>query len=570
MSRVKRSNRLNRSNIGNRQQIEIDFGDVNNAFYKKHFVQKKDELTERFREAMNSDYYIERLPASFIDGLPNFQEIEPLPLKTVPLFSKLIKGDYQKEWTKYDKVNIRAHIQFFTNNLPSFRRYAPTTARDKLDWVVLKHRLLVIEIFEYYKDRKRKSPSTFESRFNAILRIIRIAYGNKSAPLYKLFSEIVFQLHDMILLDEGSNRLNADEAKKYVNWLDVLKIQKRMEDTFEAMEDKSTREAYDYNNDLLLLSLYCLIPPLRNEIKFLEFTRNPKNNKQDYVFVSTNMKTIILKFNLVKKLHKKVHFDITSGRLDNPHLAKIIKQSLTLYPRKYLFTVKNMYPNVNQKASARAMDSRLISIFFRNGIHNQITVNSLRSSYVSYRFSKRITYNAKLLIAHQMRTSDICLDRSYNKVLDLSPVLKDKKDNKPKLNIIEEVDEMQESDEDDQSRESDESQDSVEEMQESKEDKEMEAEAKEDKQRAKQPDTGLTPYQRKLLKDREYYAKHKETIRERQNEYKNKKTPFEKTRERILQLLNASSDYSSKMKDSTREKYKFIYDEAKGKWKWQE
>jgi hypothetical protein len=563
MSRVKRSNRLNRSNIGNRQQIEIDFGDVNNAFYRKHFVQKKDELTERFKEVMNSDYYIERLPASFIDGLPNFQEIEPLPLKTVPLFSKLIKGDYQKEWTKYDKVNIRAHIQFFTNNLPSFRRYAPTTARDKLDWVILKHRLLVIEIFEYYKDRKRKSPSTFESRFNAILRIIRIAYGNKSAPLYKLFSEIVFQLHDMILLDEGSNRLNADEAKKYVNWLDVLKIQKRMEDTFEAMEDKNTREAYDYNNDLLLLSLYCLIPPLRNEIKFLEFTRNPKNNKQDYVFVSTNMKTIILKFNLVKKLHKKVHFDITSGRLDNPHLTKIIKQSLTLYPRKYLFTVKNMYPNVNQKASARAMDSRLISIFFRNGIHNQITVNSLRSSYVSYRFSKRITYNAKLLIAHQMRTSDICLDRSYNKVLDLSPVLKDKKD-KPKLNVIDEAEEMQESDQDD------ESQDSGEQMQESKEDKEMEAEAKEDKQRAKQPDTGLTPYQRKLIKDREYYAKHKETIRERQNEYKNKKTPFEKTRERILQLLNASSDYSSKMKDSTREKYKFIYDEAKAKWKWQE
>jgi hypothetical protein len=161
-----------------------------------------------------------------------------------------------------------------------------------------------------------------------------------------------------------------------------------------------------------------------------------------------------------------------------------------------------------------------------------------------------------------MRTSDICLDRSYNKVLNLSPVLKDKK-TEPKLNVIDEDEEMEESDEDNDSKDSKDSKDSG-------EDKEMEAEAKEDKQRARQPDTGLTPYQRKLLKDREYYAKHKETIRERQNEYKNKKTPFEKTRERILQLLNASSDYSSKMKDSTREKYKFIYDETKGKWKWQE
>lgn len=566
MPREPRTNRENRANIApRRDEEEIDFGDINNSFYTRHFAPiEDDELTKRFAQVMDSEYYIEKLPASFIDGLPNLEEKEPLPLKRIPLFSKLIRGDYQLKWSKYDKTNVRANIEFFTNNLPSFRRYRPNASRDRLDWVVKKHRLLVLEIFEYYKDRKKKSISTIENRLNAILRIMRIAYGTKNTVLYKLFSELVFQLHDMVLISEGSNLLNAEEAKKYINWYDVLKIQKKMESTFSVMrttEDVKSTKLYDYNNDLLLLSLYTLIPPLRNEVKFLEFTHNPAYARGDCIFISRDMKTIILKFHLVKKLHPKIQFDITAsgGKFENQHLANIIRESYKLYPRRYVFTVKNEYPTMSQKASLNSLNTRLINIFFRNGIYNRITVNSLRSSYVSYRFSKRISYNKKKLIAFQMRTSVLCLDRSYNKIVDLSPILKEN-DQKKKDTMYLEV--IEEGSSESPESESSESQDDP-----NSSDNPMDMEDANNERRTKRPETGISEYERKLQKDKEYYNKNKEKIRQRQNEYKNTLTGFEKTRARMLLRLNTSADYAERMKDTTRDKYKFVYDEAKGKWK---
>lgn len=505
----------------------IDYGEITNEFYQKYFVQKDDEYTRRFREVIETEFYVLKLPASFIDGLPNLEEKRPLPLKTIPLFSKLIAGHYQTKLSKYDKNTVRVNIEFFTNNLPSFMKYAD---KDPIDWVVTEHRLLTLEIFEYYKKKPKKpSLSSIEGRFNAILRMIRIAYGNKKTPLYKLFSIMVFQLHDELMFNEGYNDLNVHEAKKYINWEDVLFIQKKIEDQFNAIEDKQTRKAYEVNNDLLLISMYSLIPPLRNEIKLLEFTTSPMHNKKDYIFYDKN--TIILKFNKIKKLHDKIYFNITSGQYNNPHLARIIRQSLELYPRKFLFTLKNSYPDMSTKATQRALDQRLMNIFFKNGIKNQISVNSLRSSYASYRLADpRITYNDRKDFVNQMRTSMLCLERSYKKIIQRKPILAGQTTHtayatQPTQQVIIEIKEDQEPVED--------------------------------------------QYLKKKQKAREYYEKNKEKLNEYQRVYnKSRKTSFERTRERMCQLLNASEEYAKKMRDSTKEKYKFVYDETAKRWKW--
>jgi hypothetical protein len=191
---------------------------------------------------------------------------------------------------------------------------------------------------------------------------MRIAYGSKLSPLYRLFSHMVFQINDAKMFNEGDNCLNEHEEKKYINWEDVQYVQKDLEEKFNALSDKKTIKAYNLNNDLLLISLYSLIPPLRNEVKMLEFTTQHKHNKKDYIYYNSN--SLVLKFNKIKKRHGKVHFDLVSGRLKNPHLARIIRQSIELYPRKYVFTPKNTYPDFSTKATMRALDERLINIFF--------------------------------------------------------------------------------------------------------------------------------------------------------------------------------------------------------------
>jgi len=398
-----------------RETDETIYGDIDHPYYKEHFTNPQDEVYDKYRSIIETEYYIQHLPLCITLGLPLLIEKKPTKIKRIPLYSKLIAGEYEEEKSKYDKDNVKVNINFFINNLPSFKKYKN---KDKLDWVIKEYRVLATEIFEYYKDKPGTSMCTIEYRFNSILRIMKIAFGTKDSKLYKLFSTIVFQVHGYITTRDGRNKLNEFEKKKYIRWEDVLRIQKQLEDEFNAIDDKDTLQAYDLNNDLLLLSMYCLIPPLRNEVKLLEFTNELKASDKDYVYISKNKKTIILKFNLIKKQHRPVDFDITLGKYKNYHLFDIIKQSYTLYPRKYLFTLKQNYPYMDKKASKRALDERLVNIFYRNNVQNQISVNSLRSAYVSYKLADpKIDYNDKEDLIWRMRTSWDCLERSYRKIL---------------------------------------------------------------------------------------------------------------------------------------------------------
>ena len=65
-------------------------------------------------------------------------------------------------------------------------------------------------------------------------------------------------------------------------------------------------------------SLYSLIPPLRNEIKHLNFTVQRKRDG-DYIWLDTDGE-ILLDLNLEKKRHQPIAFSITK---DAPELAKL-------------------------------------------------------------------------------------------------------------------------------------------------------------------------------------------------------------------------------------------------------
>jgi hypothetical protein len=63
------------------------------------------------------------------------------------------------------------------------------------------------------------------------------------------------------------------------------------------------------NHDLLFLSLYSLIPPLRNEIKHLNFTHTKKEDG-DYIWFAIDGR-VYLDLNLEKKRHDPVQFNLT-------------------------------------------------------------------------------------------------------------------------------------------------------------------------------------------------------------------------------------------------------------------
>lgn len=461
-----------------------------------HFYLPKDKLTKRYENAVSK---FETLPANFYmpndynpdsQGTPNLELKKQFikPIIIIPQYSKLLDGSYHTDKTNSDQ-NIARSINFFVNHFPSFKKYKDT---DDLSFIIHNHRLLTIELFEYYSQKPDTSLRTLEGRFVAICRIIRIAYNTKQYLLYQKYSDILLDLNAEHKMDEADQKLNKNEEKSFVPFDVVLQVQQKLEKEFEA------NQLYKTNQDLLLISLYSLIPVMRDELKLLEFTTTKKDDG-DYIYIKGN--EIILDLNNPKKKHDGISFNISN---DAPHLANIIYTSYKLFPRKYVFT---NYDNIDEKAKVQNLSRRIIKMFNFTG--KNVGVNSLRSSYATYQDRNRMTVKEKDALAKKMRTSRKYLDLNYIKILP------DTQTQNTTPNIAFDT---------------------------------------------KPAKTELTAYQKQLLRNKNYYDNNKETILKKQKEYKNSIPKEDKARAKIIYYLNNDENYKNKIKPATTEKYqiKFI------------
>ena len=435
------------------------------------------------------------------------------PIKKIPLFSKLEKGDYQTASSRSDE-NIANSIKFFRNNLPSFTKYKN---QDDISWVVNQHRQLTAEIFDYYSKKESKRVATLKGRFNAVTRIFRIAFETKNYDLYEKYSSLVIFLNQYFDDDENENELSEIEKKKFITFDVVLDKQKQLQEQFEAIENKLTTRAYDLNQDLLLVSLYSLIPPLRNEIKSLKFT-NTVQRKEDWIYFRQGK--VYLDLNEEKKRHYEIWFNLSD---DAPELAKILKESYELYPRQAVFTHLKKYPDVSHQATQQSLDDRITKLFAFTG--KAVSVNTFRSSYVSYKNreaikkGRQLTMKQKEAMAEKMRTSVKYLDSASLKIFPME---------REELNFREEP--------------------------------------------ARRPlpvpveddEEPIGAYSRQLIRNKRYYDNNKEKVLKKQKEYKDAKPLHDKARVRMLHFLNNEADYYSRMKQSTKDKYNF--EQENGRW----
>jgi hypothetical protein len=492
-----------------------DWGEYNNPFWYNKFHTPNDSITKLYIQA--TDKLNDLLPANFrlipkvkeAFGVANLELNNNLikPIKKIPLLSKLENGDYQLASSKSDK-NIASSIKFFRNNLPSFTQYKNV---DDISWVIKEHRLLVANILEYYANKGKPSVATLKSRFNAITRIFRIAYETKNYELYDKYSSLVIFLNQQFEADEFNNELNENEMEKFVSFDIILEAQKIYNNNFQSIVNKESTTAYDTNQDLLLVSLYSLIPPLRREIFNLKFT-NTTQQKGDWIVIKPD--EVLMDLNEEKKRHDAILFNLSN---DAPELAKILRQSYDLYPRTYLFTPYKKYPDVSKPVSVSTLETRLCSIFAFTG--KRVSVNSLRSAYVSYMNSeaikngKQLTVNQKEKIAYKMRTSRKYLDEAYLKIF---PIAQDNSQApKPDIKV--------------------------------------------------EPVNEITPYKKQLNRNQKYYNENKQKVLIQQKEYKDSLPKADKSRAKILYYLNTDPNYHLKMRETTKKKYDFKKDKN-GRW----
>ena len=503
--------------LGNISKQDLrDFYNIDNPFYTNNFHTVDDDITTRYTIIVG--ILGDKLPVIYMNGIANLDsDNHDLP-KNIVSYNKLKNGDYETSGSKSDKTNITSSIKFFFNNLPSFKQFKD---EDNLNYIIFNRRLLMVELLEYYANKPKFSIATLKSRYIAILRVIRIGYNNKLNLNYQLLSYIVSILGDEIDNKEGKNELSPEELERFLDF-DIIKLkQKELYNRFYMITNKYTKTAYNLNQDLVLLSLYSLIPPLRNEVKLLEFTFTSKR-EGDYIYIKGD--NVVLDLNEEKKRHFAISFDLNE---DAPILAKILKDSYNLYPRQYVFTTKTSYPKLDKKASISSLDDRLFLMFREYGI--RIGTNSLRSSYVSKFFEeatknrKQRSYGEQGKLAERMRTSVKYLILAYNKIIENSHY---------QVNDVEVKEEP--------------NQDSV----------------ITTKQPIHKPSNVNDAYERQLKRNKEYYEKNKEKIIKRQAD-NNSKNAGKSYIVRLLKFLNDDANYINKAKKETLEKYKIEYEDNK-------
>ena len=73
-----------------------------------------------------------------------------------------------------------------------------------------------------------------------------------------------------------------------------------------------------------------------------------------------------------------------------------------------------------------------------------------------------------------------------------------------------------------------------------------------------------SPVEKQNQRTKKYYEENKEKVLAQQKEYKNKKSPFEQSRIKMLYYLNSDAEYYKKMKPATQQKYDFK--KENGRW----
>jgi len=249
------------------------------------------------------------------------------------------------------------------------KKYFPDT--DNYDWI--KKALEVIKKIKS-DDLGNSSKKLF---FNAL-------YSVTQDPLYH---KEIFTYGKLVDDDVKQNILKPEKLKQYVS----LKELKKLVPMINELQDK------------LLISLYVLQPPLRNDFVHVKLLKKnkPLKERQTGNYIVMRPKSWMFYLNEYKNLAQFGPQKYKYSTKFNPEIYKIMLESYDVNPREYLFEKQNHSPMSDGDISRR------IPMITKKYINKDLTINDFRKifetdlinspQYKSMNFKQKEAEHRKLL-----------------------------------------------------------------------------------------------------------------------------------------------------------------------------
>ena len=351
---------------------------------------------------------------NFYNGWVN--EVYLLDYRVKPKLKKININDFlnlkykgEGNTDRTEKNNI-SHFKTWLNNF-----FIDQREIDNLNWFALNQNQVLLTLLTQ-RNSRLNSLETIRKDINLLMHFLKLAEaGDEMINKYKVLNMSLSLIHN---LKEGENKLDDKEKTNFINYPDLLKLQKSLYRTWEqAYEQQLITKNKDpkirlQNIRALLLSYYSLFPPLRLEPMTFKIVKSEVEAlEHDNAILIKNSENIFIFLNTVKKFHKPIHFNLNDPIIrsfsgDNiDKLIELIIESVKLYPREFLF--ENTDGNIYSEKGLQKMLSDLLP-------NKNLGVNSIRSIYTSYWLPK-INTNAAKRVAFLMRSSVSVLTGSYVK-----------------------------------------------------------------------------------------------------------------------------------------------------------
>lgn len=218
---------------------------------------------------------------------------------------------------------------------------------------------------------------------------------------YKIVYEQVKKYAKIHNDNEYKQCLDENEQKNYIKYEDLLiKVNLLIDEYNENKNKKNIMK-------LLLLSLYVLHPPLRNDYYNMKIIYNDYDDdtKNNFLLVSNNNYYVIINNDKVIKKH---------GRGEIPILNKIVKNILTIYLSDYAYNHIYLFENNNNKPYTKRQIQYYINQMFKND-NKTLTIYNLRSAYISNFYKNNLDILNRNILADKMRHSRQTAEVNYCK-----------------------------------------------------------------------------------------------------------------------------------------------------------
>ena len=237
--------------------------------------------------------------------------------------------------------------------------------------------------------------------------LLRDSNGRKT-PEYKKaieeYTNIITSYNNTINHIIGENIMSKKEEDKYIDYNQLLEIQKKLLEDYNKHNDE--QKYFNY----LILSLYILFPPRRiidyTKMKLVE--TEPKNSNFNYLVYDKKKNKMEYVFNVYKT---STHYGRQSFNVPND-LRDIIKVWITLYHKgEYLLSKYGGTTEINEDTFSKIITRLLIKY---SGI--PAGVSMIRHSYISHiTDNKNLSLNDRKDIANKMAHSIFLQLQYYRK-----------------------------------------------------------------------------------------------------------------------------------------------------------